>query len=107
MPPPGRARSAPWLSGALTLLAAAALAAPVLYAFGLHRWPFFVGALVLALLLLGAVERRWQSRALPRPHRPVDRSRFRVVEGGKGNGHAHDAPPPGGDDPDDKPRWVM
>lgn len=107
MPPPDRTRGTPWLSGALTLLAAAALAAPVLYAFGLRSWPFFVGALVLALLLLGALERRWQSRALPGVRRQVDRSRFRVVEGGKGNGHAHDTPPPGGNDAGDKPRWVM
>ena len=58
------------------------------------------------ILLFGAIERLWQRRPLPRPQRPADRSRFRVVPGGKGkgNGHAHDRRD---DDEGDKPRWVM
>ena len=42
--------------------------------------------------------------ASPPPKRAADRSRFRVVPGGKGNGHDHDADE---DDEGDKPRWVM
>jgi hypothetical protein len=103
-------RRAPWIGGAFLLLIAALAAAPVLYLFGVARWPFFVGAFVLAVLALGALERRWQSRPLPRPHRVTARRRFRVFQGGKdkGNGHAHDVP--GDDDPDapgGKPRWLM
>jgi hypothetical protein len=66
---------------------------------------------VAALLALGALERRWQARPLPRHHRAADRRRFRVFPGGKGkgNGHAHDVPEQGGDveGPGDKPRWLM
>ena len=69
-----------------------------------------VGAVVLALLALGALERRWQARPLPRP-RPAGRHRFRVFTGGKGkgNGHAHDVPERGDAEasPGDKPRWLM
>jgi hypothetical protein len=110
MPVPDRTS---WLAGATRLLLAAAAASPVLYFLGRARWPFFVGAFVLALLLLGALERRWQARPLPRPHRATGRRRFRVFTGGKdkgkGNGHARDVPEngdePGG--PGEKPRWLM
>jgi hypothetical protein len=110
MPLPARRDGPPWTGGAVQLRVAALAAAPVLYFFGVDRWPFFVGALVLAVLALGALERLWQSRPLPRPHRAAGRRRFRVFPGGKdkGNGHAHDVP---GDDapdgPGDKPRWLM
>ena len=111
MPPLGRAPRTPWIAGAVRLLVAALAAAPVLLYFGPTRWPFFVGAFVLALLALGEVERRWQARPLPPRHRPGDRRRFRLFHGGKGkgNGHAHDVPD-GGDaakGPGDKPRWLM
>jgi hypothetical protein len=110
MPLAGRPPGPPWTGGAVALLVAALVAAPVLYFLGTARWPFFVGAFVLALLALGEIERLWRSRPLPRPARPSGRRRFRVFTGGKGkgNGHAHDAP--GDDDPSDpgdKPRWLM
>ena len=57
-----------------------------------------------SLLLFGGLERLWQRRPVHRPRRVSDRSRFRVVPGGKGNGHAHDDP---SDDAGDKPRWLM
>jgi len=109
--PDRRGPRPPWIAGALQLLIAAALAAPVLLYLGPPRWPFVVGAFTLALLALGVLERRWQARPLPRRVRPSDRRRFRVLTGGKGkgNGHAHDVPEES-DDPEgsgDKPRWLM
>jgi hypothetical protein len=103
-----------WLPGALRLLAAAAIASPVLAYPGARRWALFVGAFVVALLGLGALERLWQARPLPRRVRPVEKRRFRVFAGGKGdkgkgNGHAHDVPGDGdaAAGPGDKPRWLM
>ena len=65
MPFLDRARRAPWLAGAARLLVAALAAMPVLYYLGGRRWPLSVGAFVLALLALGALERRWEARPLP------------------------------------------
>ena len=113
MPPLDRPPRVPWMAGAVRLLIAAAAATPVLVYFGTKRWPLFVGVFVLALLALGALERRWQARPIPRRHRPVDRKRFRLFTGGKGkgkgNGHAQDVPEDGDDaeGPGDKPRWLM
>ena len=104
MPPLSRLRRAPWLGGALLLALAAGLVAPLAYSLGWRRWPLLVGLGAGLILLFGGLERLWQRRPLPRPHRVADRSRFRVVPGGKGNGHAHDAKK---DDDGDKPRWVM
>ncbi len=97
------ARSTPWLAGALLLALVVGLVAPLAYTLGLRRWPFLVGLAAALLLLFGGLERLWQRRPLPRPHRAADRSRFRIVPGGKGNGHAKDPKDDGGD----KPRWVM
>ncbi len=109
-----RLRRSPWFSGGVLLLLAAAVAAPGVHAFGWRRWPLHVGVVALALLLFGWVERRWNSRPLPKRYRVVDRSRFRVVPGGKdtggkdkGNGHARDLPGDTPKDDGDKPRWVM
>ena len=102
MPTLSRLRPAPWLGGALLLALVAGLLAPVAYALGSGRWPLLVGLGAGFILLFGGLERLWQRRRLPRPHRAADRSRFRVVPGGKGNGHAKDR-----DDGGDKPRWVM
>ena len=99
-----RLRRAPWLTGALLILLAASLTAPVALVIGLGRWPFWVGLAAVLLLAFGVLERLWKSRPLPRRHRVADRSRFRVVPGGKGNGHDHDSTR---DDSGDKPRWVM
>jgi hypothetical protein len=96
-------RRNPWLGGALLLALAVGLVAPLAYALGVRRWPFLVGLGAGILLLFGGLERLWQRRPLPRPNRVADRNRFRVVPGGKGNGHARDSKDDGGD----KPRWVM
>ena len=98
------ARRAPWVAGALLLALAAGLVAPLAYALGFHRWPFLVGLGAGVILLFGGLERLWQRRPLPHRHRAADRNRFRVVPGGKGNGHAKDSNEDGGGD---KPRWVM
>jgi hypothetical protein len=103
MPSLSRLRRAPWLTGALLLLLTASLTAPLALALGLRRWPLWVGLAAALLLVLGGLERLWQSRPLPRRHRVADRHRFRVVPGGKGNGHDRDSK----DDEGEKPRWVM
>jgi hypothetical protein len=102
-------RRSPWLAGVLLLILGAALVAPAVYAFGWRRWPLYAGLLAAALLLFGWIERLWNSRPLPPRQRVVDRSRFRVVPGGKGkgNGHARDLPGDEPEDDGDKPRWVM
>jgi hypothetical protein len=99
-------RRSPWLVGALLLLLAAALAAPVVFRFGWRRWPLYAGLVAVLLLVFGGVERLWQRRALPSPRRTAKRSRFRLFPGGKrkGNGQSHDSDSEGGGD---KPRWVM
>jgi hypothetical protein len=104
MPTLSRLRRAPWLGGALLLALVAGLLAPLAYALGSGRWPLLVGLGAGFILLSGGLERLWQRRRLPRPHRAADRTRLRVVPGGKGNGHAKDSTR---DDGGDKPRWVM
>ncbi len=109
---PSRLRRWPWLPGLLPLLVALALITPAVYALGWRRWwPLHAGLLAAALLAWGWIARWWQSRPLPRGRRPVDRSRFRVVPGGKGkgkgNGHAGDVSGDSPEDDGDKPRWVM
>jgi hypothetical protein len=104
MPLLNRLRRAPWLGGALLLALAAGLVAPLAFSLGPRRWPLLVGLAAVLILLFGGLERLWQRRPLPRRRRAADRTRFRVVPGGKGNGHAHEA---GKDDDGDKPRWVM
>jgi hypothetical protein len=108
MSPLSTPRRTPWLAGALVLVSLAVLIAPLATHFGLRRWPFYVGLAAGAVLLLGWLERLWQRRAVtprsPFAERRRHRGRFRVVRGGKGNGHAHDVL---GDDDGDKPRWLM
>jgi hypothetical protein len=104
MPTLSRLRRAPWLGGAVLLALAAGLVAPLALALGLRGWPFYAGLGAGLILLFGAIERSWQRRPLPRPKRPAGRGRFRILPGGKGNGHTDDQP---GDDEGDKPRWLM
>jgi len=104
MPSLPRLRRSPPTGGVLLLVLAAALVAPLAFWLGSRRWPLSVGLAAALLLAFGALERFWQSRPHSRPTRVADRRRFRVVPGGKGNGHAHDIQP---DDDGDKPRWVM
>ncbi len=105
-----RLRRAPWLSGALLLALAGALVAPAVYLLGVRRWPLYVGLAAVLILVFGSVENAWRSRPLPGRRRALDRSRFRLVPGGKakgkGKGHAQDLPGPPEND-GDKPRWVM
>jgi hypothetical protein len=97
-------RRPPWLAGLLLLVLAVALVAPLIAVLGTARWPYLVGLAALLLIAFGALERFWQRFSLPRPHRVVQRRRFRIVPGGKkGNGHAED----GQDDSGERPRWVM
>jgi hypothetical protein len=103
MPPLSPLRRAPWLGGTVLLALAAGLTALGAYALGVRRWPLLVGLAAGVLLLFGGLERLWQRRPLSRPPRVAGRHRFRVVPGGKGNGHDHDST----DDDGDKPRWVM
>ncbi|HSD29008.1 MAG TPA: hypothetical protein VLL75_17040 [Vicinamibacteria bacterium] len=103
MVPLARLRRAPWLGGAVILVLAVGLAAPVAYALGVRRWPVLLGLAAVALLLFGGVGRLWPRRPLAGRHRAAGRLRFRVVPGGKGNGRDPDAT----DDDGDKPRWVM
>jgi len=108
MPSLSHLRRAPWLTGAVLLLVAAAPLLPLARHFGRRYWPFYAGLAALLLLLLGWLERRWQGRPLPGrfrvAERKIARSRFRVVPGGKGNGHDRDGSE-GGEG--DKPRWLM
>jgi fatty acid desaturase len=104
MPPLTRLRRAPWLAGALLLALAAGLVAPLAYTLGWSRWPLLAGLGAGLILLFGGLERLWQRRPLPRPRRATGHARFRVLPGGKGNGHDHDSTK---DDGGDKPRWVM
>jgi hypothetical protein len=99
-----RLRRSPWLGGAVLLALAAGLAAPLAFALGWRRWPLSVGLAAGLLLAFGGLERLWQLRPLPRRHRVADRRRFRVVPGGKGNGHDHDSTT---DDEGEKPGWLM
>jgi hypothetical protein len=99
-----RLRRAPWLGGALLLALAAGLVAPLAFTLGVRRWPLLVGLAAGLILLFGGLERLWQRLSLPRRSRVADRRRFRVVPGGKGNGHDREATK---DDEGEKPRWLM
>jgi protein-S-isoprenylcysteine O-methyltransferase Ste14 len=105
-PLPNLRRRAPWVAGAVLI---ALVGLPLLGAglrFGLHYWPWLLGAGAIALLAAGSLERWWQSRpVVPRKKRSSrSRGRFRVVEGGR-----KDQPPDLDvvDEDPDKPRWLM
>ncbi len=104
MPP---LRRSPWLAGALLLLLAAALVAPVAVVFGLRHWSLYAGLLAILVLCFGVVERLWQTRAWM-GSRLFARRHLRLVPDGKrkGNGGDADAKDPEALD-SDEPRWLM
>ena len=95
-------RRAPWLSGALVLVLAGGLAAPLGLLLGAHSWAFYVGLGAALLLLFGWIERIWKSRGEPRP--PRARGKLRVLPGGRGNGEDIDLAK---DESTDTQRWLM
>ncbi len=103
MPLMPRLGRSPWLTGALVLVLAAALVAPVAVVLGLRRWAFSAGLLAMLILLFGAIERLWQRRPAPGVPRPLPRGRLRLVPGKKRKGNGHGDEPSDGD----TPRWVM
>jgi len=98
-------RRAPWVAGALLLALVGFPLLGVGLRLGLQEvWPFLLGAAAFFLLLAGWVERRWQSRPVPRPKaRSAARSRFRVLPGGR----TEDRPIDLENDDSDEPRWLM
>jgi len=70
----------PWLGGLVVLLSATALGLLAGAALGLRAWPFYVGLVILALLLIGALERRLQRQRLTPPR---TKSRLRLIRGGR------------------------
>jgi hypothetical protein len=103
MPLMPRLRRSPWFAGALVLLLAAALVAPVAVVLGLRRWAFSAGLLAALILLFGTIERLWQMRPAPGRPRPPRRGRLRLVPGKKHKGNGHGDERSDGD----TPRWVM
>jgi hypothetical protein len=101
----GLRRRAPWVAGALLL---ALVGLPLVAAgarFGLRHWPFLLGAGAILLLLAGWVEKRWQSRALPRLGATSGaRKRFRLLRGGGAKGRP---PQLDADDDSEEPKWLM
>ncbi len=91
-------RQTPWMAGLLLLVLAAGISAPLGYALGLRSWPFYVGLVVAALLLMGWVERLWKRRPVSLP--PRFHGKFKVLPGGKGYDIKKD-------DATDNPRWLM
>jgi protein-S-isoprenylcysteine O-methyltransferase Ste14 len=99
----------PWVAGALLL---AFLGLPLVAAalrFGLDSWPYLLGAGAVLLLLAGWLERWWQSRPVGRPpsrSRAKERSRFRVLEGGRA-AEARPSDLDAEDETDEEPKWLM
>lgn len=91
-------RQSTWLSGALLLALAVGIAAPVGALLGFRSWPFYVGLVVGAVLVMGWLERLWARR--PVDTRARARSKLKVLPGGRGF-ELHE------DEPSDKPRWLM
>jgi hypothetical protein len=90
----------PWLRGAATIAVAAALAAAAGLTLGSRSWAVYLGVGVMALLLIGWIERRLGER--PRtPPAPRARGRLKVIRGGKSDYDLEK------DDSTDTQRWLM
>ena len=100
----GNLRRSPWIAGLLLLALATGLVAPLAYRWGARYWAFYVGLAAVMLLAFGAIERAWKTPRPPRP--PRNRSKLRVLPGGRGNGHDKDFDLEK-DDSTDKQRWLM
>jgi hypothetical protein len=74
-------RRPPWLPGLVVLVSAAAIALLAGVALEFEAWPSFLGVGLLALLVIGALERLFERRAESLPTRA--KSRLRLIRGGK------------------------
>lgn len=92
---------APWVAGAVLLALVGLPLISLGMRFGLRYWPYLVGAAALLVLLAGWVERVWKTRPLRPRSRSANKSRFRVLPGGRAEGRPSEV------DDDDKPRWLM
>jgi len=90
----------PWLRGAATLAAAAGLAVTLGLLLRQRSWAVYLGFGVLALLLMGWIERLWRARPRPAPP-PRARGRLKVIRGGKSDYDLEK------DDSTDSQRWLM
>jgi hypothetical protein len=100
----GTLRRRPWIAGLLLLTLAAGLVAPLALRWGSRYWPFYVGIAAVWLLVFGWIEKLWKTPRPPRP--PRNRSKLRVLPGGRGNGHDKEFDL-AKDDSTDKQRWLM
>jgi len=99
-----RLRRSPWIAGFLLLALAAGFVVPLGVRWGLSYWPFYAGLAAALLLLFGWIEKLWKTPRPPRP--PRNRSKLRVLPGGRGNGHDKDFDL-AKDESTDKQRWLM
>ena len=90
----------PWLGGALTLAASAAVAGALGLVLRLRSWPVYLGLGLTLLLFMGWIERYWRTRRRAPPP-PRARSRLKVIRGGKSD---YDLEM---DDSTDTQRWLM
>ena len=90
----------PWLGGALTLAAAAALAGALGLVLRLRSWPVYLGLGLTLLLFMGWIERYWSTRRRAPPP-PRARGRLKVIRGGKSDYDLEK------DDSTDTQRWLM
>ena len=95
-------RRAPWLSGALVLVLAVGIVAPLGLRLGGRYWALYVGLGAALLLLFGWIERIWKTRGAPKP--PRARGKLRILRGGRGNGKDIDLAK---DETTDGQRWLM
>jgi hypothetical protein len=95
-------RRAPWLSGALLLVLAGGMVAPLALWLGARHWAVYLGLGAALLLLFGWMERIGKGLGAPRP--PRARGKLRILPGGRGNGKDIDLAK---DETTDGQRWLM